>query len=355
MGAETGIGLRETTRTRVTIADVSDALGLTKSTVSRALNGYPDISESTRARVRAMAERMGYRPLSHAQAIKTGRARSLGLVIQMADHDAHRPFLAEFLAGISRGASAEGWTLTVATSTSEADTLEVMQNLTADRKADGFILPRTEVRDARVAMLRDRHIPFVLFGRTADAEGCAWYDILGEEAMARAVDRLHGQGHRRIGFVNGGRRYFYSLKRREGFEGAMTRLGLTPAGVVEDAVTAEAGAEATRTLLARKDPPTALVFAVEAAAIGAYRAAAERGLTIGRDLSVISYDGLSEGAKTDPPLTTFEVDFDTAGARLSHLLIRRIRGEAPEDLRETVPARLREGASDGPPPLAIQR
>ena len=349
MGAATGLKTVGQAPGRVTIADVSSALGLTKSTVSRALNGYPDISESTRTRVRAMAERMGYRPLSHAQAIKTGRARSLGLVIQMADHDAHRPFLAEFLAGISRGASAEGWTLTVATSTSEADTLEVMQSLTADRKADGFILPRTEVNDARIDMLRDRNVPFVLFGRTADPAGCAWYDIRGEVAMAMAVDRLHAFGHRRIGFVNGGRRYFYSTKRREGFEEAMTRLGLTPTGVVEDAVTAADGEAATRALLDRTDPPTALVFAVEAAAMGSYRAARDMGLGIGRDLSVISYDGLAEGAKTDPPLTTFEVDFSTAGARLSHLLIRRIRGEPPEDLRETALSRLRVGASDGPP------
>lgn len=351
MGAETGRIDAPTGRRRVTIADMSEALGLTKSTVSRALNDYPDISPSTRARVRAMAERMGYRPLSHAQAIKTGRTRSIGLVIQMADHDAHRPFLAEFLAGISRGASDEGWTLTVASSTSEEDTLSVMKGLIADRKADGFILPRTEVTDARIAVLRALDVPFVLFGRTMDDTGCAWFDIRGEDAMARAVHRLHRLGHRRIGFVNGMGRYFYSRLRRQGFEAAMAELGLPPAGFFEEAVSAKAGASATRTFLDQPQPPSAILFAVEAAAMGAYHVATERGLTIGRDLSVISYDGLAEGAVALPRLTTFEVDFDAAGRRLSHLLIRRIRGEAPEALRETVLPRLRAGASDGPPPI----
>lgn len=339
---------------RTTISDVSDALGLTKGTVSRALNDYPDISESTRARVRSAADRMGYRPLSHAQAIKTGRTRSIGLVIQMADHDAHRPFLAEFLAGISRGASAEGWTLTVATSTGEDDTIEVMSSLIADRKADGFILPRTELSDPRVAYLRQRNVPFVLFGRTEDTEGCAWFDILGEAAMGRAVERLYGQGHRRIGFVNGGSRYMYSRLRQTGFESAMNELGLTPAGILTDAVTAADGAAATKQLLDTDHPPTALVFAVEAAALGAYHAARAAGLQIGRDLSVISYDGLAEGAVADPQLTTFEVDFPQAGTRLAQLLIRSIRGEPPHDLRETVHARLREGRSDGPPPQRHQ-
>ena len=334
---------------RITISDMSDALGLTKSTVSRALNDYPDISPSTRSRVRAMAERMGYRPLSHAQAIKTGRTRSLGLVIQLADHDAHRPFLAEFLAGISEGASQKSWSLTVASSRSEADTLAVMRGLIVDRKADGFILPRTEVEDARVILLRDLDVPFVMFGRTKDDRDCAWFDILGEEAMARAVHRLADMGHRRIGFVNGGRRYFYSTLRRQGFEAAMAERGLEPVGLVEDAVTAADGLKATRDFRRADPAPTALVFAVEAAAMGAYAYAREAGLTIGRDLSVISYDGLSEGAVADPPLTTFEVDFKDAGARLSDLLIRRIRGDAPELLRECIPAELRPGLSDGPP------
>ena len=89
-------------RRRVTIADVAERLGVTKSTVSRALNGYPDIAEGTRIRIARTAERMGYRPLTHAQAIRTGRTRSLGLVLQIDGEDSARPFLAEFIAGLTR-------------------------------------------------------------------------------------------------------------------------------------------------------------------------------------------------------------------------------------------------------------
>ena len=84
---------------------LKNELGLAKGTVSRALNGYPDISESTRQRVKHAAEVMGYSPLSHAQAIRTGVVRSIGLVLQTSEHDGHRPFLASFLAGISEAAS----------------------------------------------------------------------------------------------------------------------------------------------------------------------------------------------------------------------------------------------------------
>jgi hypothetical protein len=114
-----------------------------------------------------MAERMGYRPMAQAQAIRTGRARSLGLVLNAGRSDAHKPFLTDFLDGISRAASEESWTLTVATAEDEADEVATMARLVDERKVDGFILPRTKTRDARIALLRARDVPFILYGRTA--------------------------------------------------------------------------------------------------------------------------------------------------------------------------------------------
>lgn len=338
-------------RSRVTIADVADALGLTKGTVSRAMNGYPDISESTQKRVRRKAEMMGYRPLAQAQAIRTGRSRALGLVLQTDIPGAQRPFLSDFLAGVTSAASAESWTLTVATSAGEAEMLATLERLIEERKADGFILPRTWTHDKRMQLLRSLDVPFVLYGRVADPENCAWFDILGEEAMREAVARLVGHGHRRIGFVNGGMEYNFSHLREDGFRRGMAEagLGVDPGLILSGAMTRESGAMAAERLLAHDAPPTAIVYAVDAAALGAYDAAEELGLVVGEHLSIISYDGIPEGVWARPPLTTFSVDSRMAGARLAELLIRRIRGEAPETLRETALATLQIGGSDGPP------
>jgi LacI family transcriptional regulator len=336
---------------RVTISDVSDALGVTKSTVSRALNDYADISEATRLRVRRMAEKMGYHPLSHAQAIRTGQSKSLGFVVQMGDHDAQRPFLAEFLAGLSQGASAEGWTLTIAASDSDEATTKIFTDMIRNRKADGFILPRSMVVDPRVAMLREAEVPFVLFGRSSEPEGCAWFDVLGEQAMADAVSYLAQLGHRRIGFINGGMQYTYGALRREGYEAGMKAAGLEihVEHVRENAMTLEAGEAAAMEILGSKAPPTALVCAVDMAALGVYRAAEKLGLQIGQDVSVIAYDGIPEGAHLRPPLSTNVVDFTLAGQRLSALLIQRIKGGAPEELRETVEATFLNRGSTGAP------
>ncbi|SFP07548.1 transcriptional regulator, LacI family [Tranquillimonas alkanivorans] len=327
---------------------------MSKGTVSRALNNYADISPATRARVAQAAVELGYAPLAHAQAIRTGRARALGLVLQMEQHDAQRPFLAEFLRGITRAASARNWTLTVATAESEEEGLETYERLIAERKADGFILPRTRWHDPRVALLRAAGCPFVLFGRTADAEaeGCAWYDIRGGAAMQDAVRRLQGFGHRRIGFIGAAPEFTYARKRREGLHAALLKAGLPTDDVLFDEgnATSEDGLAAATRLLAGKPAPTALVCATDTLAVGAVRALRMQGLKPGRDVSVIGYDGAPEGRAADPPLTTYAVDQTAAGARLADILIALIDGTDPESLRETAEATLRPGGTDGPAP-----
>ncbi len=350
MKAITALDPNDRAARRITISDLAEVLGVTKSTVSRAMNGYPDISAATQIRVKNLAAKLGYQPLSHAQAIKTGRTRSLGLVLQFADHDAQRPFLAEFLAGVSAGAKADGWTLTVAASSNDADLMETYRALLRDRKADGFILPRALNDDPRVHLLRDARVPLVLFGRPEDDRGCAWFDILGENAMRDAVLHLAALGHRRIGFINGGRQYAYAALRARGFADGMAQAGLAtvPELMFEDCVTLDDGARAACRMLDCVERPTAVVCAVDFTALGVYRAAQERGLHIGRDLSVVAYDGIPEGAYANPPLSTFAVDSRAAGTRLATLLIRHIKGEAPEALRETACATFMDRGSTGP-------
>ena len=140
--------------------------------------------------------------------------------------------------------------------------------------------------------------------------------------MRQAVVRLAKLGHNRIGFFNGGTRYNHSWLREEGFRPWMVDAGLNvdPDLVPTDAVTASAGA------------------------------AKDKGLSIGHDLSIVAYDGSPEGAAATPALSSFAVNIRHAGERLAHLLIRRIRGEDPRNLRELESAEFRSGGSIGPAP-----
>ena len=353
MMPNTGVASERVPRRRMTIADLAEHLDLTKGTVSRALNDYPDIAESTRLRVRKAADQFGYRPLSHAQAIRTGRVQSLGLVLDVYEHDGHRPFVADFLAGVSAAAAQEEWTLTVTTAETGDDTSRLLSKLYEARKVDGFILPRTYEHDDRIHALRQSGVPHVLFGRTADTTNAAYFDIAGEAAMAEAVARLHALGHRDIGFVQGGAGYTYTRLRYEGY-----RAGLDAAGVPfrtelvrGPALSLNEGAAATLALLKTPNPPTAIIYSVDQAALGAYPVARTAGITIGQELSIISYDGIPEGALMTPSLSTYRVDMRAAGMRLAELLMRLIKGEPAGSLQILAKAAFSAGGSHGAPRL----
>jgi len=337
-------------RDKVTIQDLSDHLNLAKGTVSRALNKYPDIAEATQLRVANAAKKLGYRPSNHAQAIRTGLVKSVGLVLNVAGENVHRPFLSEFLNGISLRLGDDDWTLVVATAQSDENSIEVHSRLIAEQKVDGFILPRTKIHDARVDLLKSKNVPFVLYGRVADSTDCALFDIAGETAMQRAVERLVGFGHRRIAFIGGHADNNFETLRREGFETGLAKstIPFDPELIVEGAMSVEQGFRVARSLLALSEPPTAFVCALDRAALGACRAAASLGLYVGRDVSVIGYDGIPEGAYATPPLTTFSVDSKAAGTRLADIILKIIRGADASSFRELVDAQLIERQSDGP-------
>lgn len=335
---------------KVTIQDLSDHLDLTKGTVSRALNKYPDIAKSTQLRVATAAKKLGYRPSPHAQAIRTGLVKSIGLVLNVGGNNAHRPFLSEFLNGISIRLGEEDWTLVVATANSNAHNVEVHSRLVAEKKVDGFILPRTKIHDARVDLLKSKGVPFVLYGRIDDISGCAMYDISGENAMRQAVTRLADFGHKRIAFVGGDKENNFEKLRLEGYINGLSDKGLCAEKLLihEGAMSVEQGFRDGRRLLSLPNPPTAIVCALDRAAIGVSQAAASLGLFVGRDISLIGYDGIPEGSYASPPLTTFAVDSKAAGARLADILLQVIRGADPEQFRELVNAQLIERQSDGP-------
>ena len=301
-------------------------------------------------RVANAARDLGYRPSSHAQAIKTGVVKSVGLVLNVAGENAHRPFLSDFLNGISVRLGEDDWTLVVATAQSDEDSVDVHARLIAEQKVDGFILPRTKVKDARVELLKQKNVPFVLYGRLGDTAECAWFDIAGEDAMEQAVARLAGFGHTRIAYIGGHADNNFEHLRRQGYLNGLAQAGI-PADdslITGNSMSVEQGFRTTLNLLSLPLPPTAIVCALDRAALGASRAAVSLGLFVGRDISIIGYDGIPEGAYATPPLTTFSVDSQHAGGRLADILIKIVAGAPADTFRELEGARLIERQSDGP-------
>lgn len=327
-------------------------LELSITTVSRALAGYSDVSTRTRERVRAAAAASGYTPNRLAQRLKAGRADAIGLVIPSGSGAYGDAFFAELITAVGAALAEHDLDLVIAAARSPEDEIGSMRRLFDGGRVDGIIVPRTEWHDRRIDYLLERGVPFVTHGRSARAAEHAWHDVDGEEAIATAVCRLLGFGHRNIAFINAPLTYAYARYRLAGYEMAMTGAGLTiDPGLVRCCMpTAEAGEAEASSMLQLSTPPTAIICATDRLAYGALAAIRQSGLAPGRDVSVIGYDDLMASAHQTPPLTTMRQSIKTEGAALVRALLGAIAGQPVTELQDLAQATIVARESDGPPP-----
>lgn len=339
-----------TTGKPMSIARLAQLLGLSEGTVSRALNNYPDISQSTRERVAKAANEFGYRPSSAARRLARGVVETIGFVLPSRKGHLSDPFLAEILDGVAAELAENDWDLLVSAVPENQDGVHVMERLISAGKVSGFVLTRTRRHDRRVEFLRQAGVPFVVHGRTEDASDYAWLDIDNEKAFVDIVHYLADLGHTRIGLLGGDLEMNFAWQRRTGFLNAVAELGLDadPALIIDNITGGLEGRAAAQSLLDLPTPPTAIVAVTDAVAIGAMQAVQGRGLVVGRDVSVIGYDGLPMGATVEPALTTMSQPAYEAGREVGRLVLAQASTKTPEISQTLWEATLTLRASCGP-------
>jgi LacI family transcriptional regulator len=329
---------------------LSLALGLSPTTVSRALNGYSDVSESTRARVVEAAARLGYQPNAHARRLAIGRADAVGMIFPPDSADLAEPRFAETVGGLAERLGEAGMDLLIATG-HRADELPTYERLVRGRRFDALIVARTRCVDPRVDFLLEQRFPFLAYGRTANPSGYAWFDFDNAAGTVLALRRLGAFGHRRIGYLHAPLEFNYAHQRHEGFRRGLAELGLeeNPAWTLQ-AEDRHGGYDATLRLLAMPHRPTALVVDSSPAGAGAARALIDRGLTAGRDLSLIVYDGVpAEQLLAGQAVTAVEQPTAAAAGRtMAAMVLDILAGKQPAALQQLWTPALVPGNSDGP-------
>jgi len=329
---------------------LASVLGLSKTTVSRALAGYGDVSTKTRARVEEAARHHGYHPNPLAQRLRSGRAGAIGLVIPTDRGAFSDPFFLDLLTSLSRALSQHDLELLVSAADQGEAEMAALQRLVEGKRVDGMVVVRTCWRDPRIGYLLDRGMPLVCHGRACEKRPYAFVDMDGEAAFRAATTRLIGQGHQRIGYLGLSSAFSYSVYQRQGHLAALRDAGLD---VDEDLlIEGEAGEAygeaAAMVLLSAPRPPSALLCATDLEAIGALRALDRRGLVAGRDIAVIGHDDLPAAQYTRPPLTTLRQPRAAVGGRLAEMLVALLGGADPSALREIWQPELIVRGSDGP-------
>ncbi|MEL6678330.1 MAG: substrate-binding domain-containing protein [Pseudomonadota bacterium] len=339
----------------MTLKELALHLNLSPTTVSRALNGYPEVNAETRRRVMDAAKAMNYAPNLVAQRLATGRARAVGHVLPLADHQMINPIFAEFITGASDIYSAAGYDMLLRT-VPQADELDTYRTMAERRAVDGFILHGPLVNDSRMPVLRKLGLPVVIHGRTDTMEADQIYlDVDNREAFGQATRHLIGLGHTRIALLNGLETMTYARMRRDGFEAAMAEAGLPldPALMASRELTETHGYQVVQRWLDLPDPPTALMASSILTAMGMLRAVQDRGLTLGRDVSIITHDDDMSFLRNEgevPLFTCTHSSIRAAGRRCAEMILHLITHGTDRITSELWTCDLVEGRSTGPAP-----
>ena len=328
---------------------LADTLGLSVTTVSRALAGYSDVATATRERVRREADRIFYRPNQVARRLRSGRSGTIGIVVP-AEPGTFDQFFLALLAAVGPLLSRAGLDLVLMGAPPGEAELPAYRHLVEHHRVDGLLLARTRRADARIRYLLDCGVPFVAHGRSETPGSFASLDIDGEAAFAAATQRLIDFGHTRIALINASAHYMFALHRAAGWRDTLAYAGLAATQKLEAEPSEENGFRLMQRLLASRTPPTAVLCATDRMAVGALHALASAGLRAGRDVSVIGYDNLPIASYTDPPLTTLEQPIPRMADRMVEMLVALLDGADPATLSQVWRAQLIARHSDGPAP-----
>ncbi|WP_085787285.1 substrate-binding domain-containing protein [Ketogulonicigenium robustum] len=338
----------------MTLKEFSAILGLSPTTVSRALNGYPEVNEATRSRIAAEAKRLNYRANARALRLATGRAMAVGHVIPIAPrHEIMNPVFADFIAGAGEIYSAQDYEMILSV-VSDADEEISYRALKSRGSVDGVIVHGPSVDDRRIPLLRELAMPFVVHGRASDiAQPYAWVDVNNRRAFQRATGFLLDLGHRRIALLNGLEFMDFAMRRRRGYTEALAARGIVPDPSLMSSheMTEAAGYRAAMQMLALPLPPTAFLASSIILGFGIRRALDDCGLKMGRDVSVIVHDDdlsyLTNGDDV-PIFTATRSSVRAAGRAAAELLLQQIASPADPLPNRLLEAELIIGQSTGP-------
>lgn len=307
---------------KVSQKTLANELGLSLSTISRALSDDPRISEETRERVKEAAQRIGYQPNLVAASFRTGVTRTLGLIVM----DITNPFYTDMARGAEDCAHERGYSVILGDSDAnlerEAFYLEVFKN----RRVDGILITPINGEGIIHHSLRESGIPYVLIDAYEARDTASSVTVDHVEGSYQAVRHLIELGHSQIAFLGGPLNIPPIKMMLSGYKKALTEANIkfNPVWIVDEGCEFESGYLGMHKLLDHPDRVTAAICTGDMLAIAAMKAIEEHGLRIPQDFSLVGYDDIPIAARVNPPLTTVMQDKYELGRISTRILIHEI-------------------------------
>lgn len=327
---------------QLTIEDIARLAGVSRSTVSRVINGQPSVRQEVRDRVQAVIAEHKYAPQAAARQLVTQRTRTIGLILPDSAYQMFgNPIFAQMGQGVSQVCAQKGY-ISMQFMGQRNMEEQTLYNLLRSRPFDGVVLISGEYEDPRPGFLRNAGIPYVRIGRDPNHDDMKYVDIDNIAAARAAVEHLVKLGHRRIAMIKGMGTDTSSADRFEGYKQALQGAGiaLDEQLVGDGDWTAVCGYTITRRFLELDSPPTALFSSNDMMAAGVVRAVHERGLKVPDDLALVGFDDLDQTTMIFPELTTVRQPCVDMGARAAEILINQLENENEEPEHVILPTTL---------------
>ena len=337
---------------KVTIKDISKKVNRSITTVSRALNGYDDVSPKTKALIIKTAQEMGYTPNTLAQRLQKQFTDTIGLVLPTFSPRFADPFFSELLAGIGNKAATLDYDLLVSTRAPGEQEIEAYRKLIEGGRVDGFIVVRTRKHDARIEYLTKRDFPFAAFGRTEINSNYSYVEEDGYFGMHMIAEHIAGLGHTDIAVIISDPVLNFTSERMNGLRDGFSshKIMLNNDLIRTGDLTQKSGYENALELLKQPEPPTVIIAFNDLMALGAMSAAQELGFEVGKDIMVTGFDDIPMSEHSHPSLTTVRQPVYTIGGMVCEMLIKKIKKETniqqQELLRPSLVVRQSTGNGD---------
>ena len=331
----------------VSMKDISNKIGVSVATVSKALNDHSDIGEATKKKVREAAKEMGYFPNASARTLKTNRSHNIGVLFRdEAGNGFTHDFYAAVLDSLKRTAEAKGYDISFINSNKSVMNMKYLEHCRY-RGYDGVILACIDFDNPDVVELVTSDMPVVTIDHTFDNRTAIISDNVS--GMRELVTYIYKEcGHRKIAYIHGADSSV-TRNRLASFYKTLEDFGATvPDEYIKEGIyrKPDVSYKFTAELLELPDPPTCIIYPDDFSAIGGINALQARGLSIPDDISIAGYDGIRIAKVLEPKLATIEQNTDTIGelaARRLVQMIERPKTAIPE--RVVVEGKLLKGES----------
>lgn len=329
---------------------IANELGLSITTVSRALNGYDDVSQETRSRVEEAAKRRGYRPNSFARRLKMGKIDAVGFVFPVHPIPLNNSVFLEMVSEISRELAKHEVDLLLISDDEKADKHSYMR-IVQSRRVDALIIAHTMDNDPRLVQLQKAGFPFLALGRSQLEEPYAWFDFDNYAGMYRAAKYLIALGHQRIALLGENHSQAFINQRRDGYLDALKHYQLTTEYRRSIEPSRRAGYQTTLQLMALPQPPTAIITDSNTLGDGAAMALERLDRLEGQQaVSLIVYDGLPQDSIIETEVgSVIQSTREGVGKQIARMVLRLIAGESIDALQVLWQPNFKVGATVNPP------